>query len=257
MELKNFVIDDAVDYSHLFYLRALRKRVLPPEDLDEALRRWMEGTAVKPLAELVLRILQRTRARAVEEFYPGAGSTFEYLKLLLGLGAVGSEALEYTGIGPAASGRKLLTLHADETPAARFFPEETYRASDSSRTNTGKTVRVYNHNQELRHPSDGMISLSEFMSLAVAGPAVMSLRATCATKAVPRTTVKGRHVMLPALGEVLAACRRAGNDWQYRFVRGFDEGFFIPDGTGETGALLAFGGVGAEPEVGFEAISRG
>jgi hypothetical protein len=60
--------------------------------------------------------------------------------------------------------------------------------------------------------------------------------------------------MLPALGEVLAACRQIGGNWQYRFVKGFDEGFFIPDGTGETGALLAFGRAGNSPEPGFQFI---
>jgi hypothetical protein len=258
MELKSFVIDDAVDYSHLFYLRALRQRIAPPEQLDEALQRWMEGTAVKPLAELVLRVLQRTGARTVEEIYPGVGLTFEYLKLLVGAGDANRVAarLGYTGVGPEGSRQKLVTLHAEDDPPARFLTEVAYRAGDISRADTSPPLRVFNQNQELRHPSEGAISLAEFMSLAADGPAVLSLRVTCAAESVARTTVKGRHVMLPALGEVLAACEASGRDWQYRFVKGFDEGFFIPDGTGETGALFAFGRAGNSPEPGFQFIGE-
>ena len=47
MELKKFIIDDATDYSHLFYLRGLRKQNSNHEALDEDLKRWMEGTAVE------------------------------------------------------------------------------------------------------------------------------------------------------------------------------------------------------------------
>jgi hypothetical protein len=260
MELKSFIIDDAVDYSHLFYLRGIRQRTLPHEELDQALRRWMEGTAVKPLAELVLRVLQRTGARTVEEVYPGVGLTFEYLRLLLeaGGGREGNAELgvAYTGVGPEASRQKLLALHADEDPPARFLTEAAYGTRDSSLAPTSPTVRVYNHNQELRHRSEGAISLAEFMTRSAGGPAVLSLRVTCAVEAAARTTVKGRHVILPALGEVLATCAASQGHWQYRFLKGFDGDFFIPDGTGETGALFAFGGAGAEPEAGFELICR-
>ena len=257
MELKSFVIDDAVDYSHLFYLRALRQRA-QSQELDAALQRWMDGTAVKPLAELVVRVLERTGARTVEEIYPGVGLTFEYLKLLLSARlASRGESLRYTGVGPDASRRKLLTLHADEDPPARYVTEEEYRIGHSPRADAGPILRVYNQNQELRQTDEGLISLAEFMSLAADGPAVLSLRVTCASGPAARTTVKGRHVVLPALGDVLTACRAARDDWTYRLVERFDSGFFLPDTTGETGAFLAFGGAGLDVEPGFKRLSQG
>ena len=57
MELKRFIIDDAVDFSHLFYLRGQRLRASGNDGADDTLSQWMQGTAVKPVCEALVHVL--------------------------------------------------------------------------------------------------------------------------------------------------------------------------------------------------------
>jgi hypothetical protein len=254
MELKNFIVDDATDYSHLFYLRGLRGRQLGHDHIDDELRRWMNGTAAKPLAETVLHVLDSIDAREVSivEYFPGVGLTFEYLKLLLRLRSGSdnrkTEIVHMEGRGPAHLRNQFLVLQADE------YCDVTYREEDTPEMNPASAVVVFNQNQTVRYEELPKYDVDGFLRQGVER-SVVAMRVTRGRATEQRTTVKCRAVDLPGLQGVLNKFRQAGSNWYFRFIEGFDSGFFIPEQKGPTGLLLAYNVGRAWPLEGFEPIS--
>lgn len=255
MELKSFIIDDAVDFSHLFYLRALRARMAADEQLDEALKKWMEGTAVKLLAEVVVVGMQASGAARLVELYPGVGLTAEYVQLLLERDgrrdADGRPQLaEYVGCGPDSERNKLLVLHADQPARFSYLREVD---APSFLPNCSGSVAVLNQNHTVRYPHAGSIDIKAFLA-SYSGPAVLAIRCTGAQHDERHTSVKGRVIELPALERVLDECRRHGHGWQWRFLPAFDAGYFLPDGGGPTGLLIALRAESAAPVDRFQPL---
>jgi hypothetical protein len=241
MELKRFIIDDAIDYSHLFYLRALRARLGDEAYLDDALRKWMDGTAVQAVAEAVEHAATGFGdGFVVGEFSPGVGLTGEYVKLLVERraaagGAVSSVAL-YEGYGAPAGRNRFEVLHKDAGSSVAYFDECDAISADAERA---RHVLVLNLNQSLRMDVACSCSLEEFLRLR-AGAKVISMRVSTGAVSVDHTTVKGRIVTLPSMQSVVDLLRATGLAWHTRFVRGFDEGFLIPDGGEPCGLLIAY-----------------
>jgi len=241
MELKPFQVDDAIDYSHLFYVRALRARIDESAFLEGALKKWMDGTAVQMVAEAVVHVMSSLGTHvSIAEFSPGVGLTGEYVKLLLESGAaqgVRSSTVErYVGFGAAAGRDKFEILHKDAGCEAIFCDEATALSVDAKFSNH---VMVFNQNQGLRMDDPGICSLTEFLALR-AGAKVIALRVTTGEAAAVHTTVKGRIVELPAVAAVTEMLRGTGQAWHTRFVHGFDEGFLIPDGGKPCGLLIGY-----------------
>jgi hypothetical protein len=240
MELKNFIIEDATDYSHLFYLRGLRSRHSGRGPIDEELKRWMEGTAVKPLGEVVSHVLASVNSphRSIVEYYPGVGLTVEYVKLIFQENQATSEEplgviMSYEGRGPANLKNQFLVLQADQDIDVQY-------SSDLQSALSGTdVVTVINLNQSIRYDADSQFSLESFLESG-GGPKVLALRVTSGDESVWHMTVKGRPIKLPALGEVFDVCKQFGSHWNFRFIERFDGGFFLPMSGAPTGLLLAY-----------------
>jgi hypothetical protein len=248
MELKRFIIDDAVDFSHLFYLRALRAQMPAEQQLDEALKKWMDQTAVKLLAEVVLTVLQADPAiSTLAEIYPGVGLTGEYVQLLLEPRACQNGAAatlrltDYCGCGPESERNKLMVLHAGQSYRVSYLDETMASAVPWIDPHT---LIVLNHNQSLRYDHDPFIGVEQFLA-ARKGPAVIAVRCTAAEQDEPHTSVKGKLIQLPSQARIIDLCRRSGGPWSYRFLKGFDEGYLLPGGRAATGLLVAYRGLGA------------
>lgn len=257
MELKRFIIDDAVDFSHLFYLRALRAQMSVDQQLDEALKKWMESTAVKLLAEVVVAMMNAAAGvTRLREIFPGVGLTGEYVQLLLErrarLDPTGSDVrlCEYLGYGPASERNKLLVLHAGQPFRVTFHEEaevgEGLRADPTA-------VTVLNHNQSVRYNHDSIVQIERFLDGHV-GQLVIAVRCTTSEQDEPHMSVKGRLIQLPSTQRIFDLCRESGGHWYFRFLKGFDAGFFLPDEAGPTGLLVAYRGPGALPLKGFEPV---
>lgn len=242
MELKRFIIDDAVDFSHLFFLRGLRLMPRSAAETDESFARWMNASAVKPVAEVLAHLLNEQPGATVTEFYPGVGLAFEYLKLLRA--RAGAQAPVYRGCGPAATARKFITLHERDAGT----PEYQDDADPKALASVHGTLGFYNHDLSIRLDDESRVSLRDFLD-AVRGSALVAARVTTAERAQWHTTVKGRRVELPSLAETLQRCQPLG--CCYRFVKGHDAGFLLPDGT-ETGLLIAYTGSRQPPLRGFQ-----
>ena len=244
MELKRFIIDDAIDYSHLFYLRALRARLDDSAYLDNVLRKWMDGTAVQAIAEAAAHAATGLGESIVlGEFSPGAGLTGEYVKLLLERGASDRSALptliRYEGYGVPAYHNRFEILHRGAGCDVAYCGENEAVASGVDRS---RHVLVLNQNQSLRMDDPGGCSLNDFLALHSGGK-VIALRVTLGEATAAHTTVKGRVIELPAMSAVLTALRSTGQAWHTRLVHGFDEGFLIPDGGEACGLLIGYVGV--------------
>lgn len=258
MELKRFIIDDAVDFSHLFYLRALRAKMPADQQLDDALRKWMDQTAVKLLAEVVLAILKGDPAiSTLAEIYPGVGLMVEYVQLLLEQysrqegAAIPLRLTDYCGCGPEFDRNKLMVLHAGQPVCVSYLDETMANAIpwvDS------RTLLVLNQNQSLRYDHDPVIGVERFLA-ARQGPTVIAVRCTAAEQDEVRTSVKGKLIQLASHARILETCRRSGGAWSYRFLKGYDEGFLLPDGGAATGLLVAYRGTGAAMLGGFSSFS--
>ena len=242
MELKRFIIDDSIDYSHLFYLRALRARLGDDAAYpDDALRKWMDGTAVQAVAEAVEHAAMGLgEGFVVGEFSPGVGLTGEYVKLLLERSAAAGNAISsvarYEGYGALAGRNRFEVLHKDAGSSAAYFDERDAISVDTDRS---RHVLVLNHNQSLRMDVASTFSLEDFLRLR-AGAKVISMRVSTGAVSVDHTTVKGRIVTLPSMQSLLDMLRATGLAWHTRFMRGFDEGFLIPDGGAPCGLLIAY-----------------
>jgi hypothetical protein len=246
MELKDFAIDDALDYSQLFFLRALRTRPGDEALRDEQLARWMDDTAVKLVGDVADQLLQSLALdpqtpTTVGEFYPGIGATFEYLKLLLeDRSGEAPPSFSYLAFGPEALRLKFEVLHADELFAARYYSDTGPEAARLKAEERRPDLTIFNHNQSVRHRAEPGVSLDEFIPRA-AGPTLLAARATNADVDELQTTVKGRAVTVPSLKQLGKLCRQTGMSWAFRFIPGFDKDFFLPNGDSRLGLLLAYG----------------
>lgn len=254
MELKKFIIDNATDYSHLFYLRALRKRQSNQGAVDDELKRWMEGTAVKPIAEALHHVLNEIAGEtAIVEYFPGVGLTFEYLKMLLERCAASDPASKrisfFEGRGPASLHNQFMVLQQDDDYTVRYVDEKD-AASDMG---DGNTIGLFNYNQTVRYDTAPKAGLDQFLK-EWCGPAVISMRVTKGDAKEAHTNVMGRIIELPSLQEVIAQCRRVGEHWHYCFEEGFDSGFFLPDDKGPTGLFIAYTAGRPTSLKGFEPI---
>jgi hypothetical protein len=253
MRLDRFIIDDALDYGHLFVLRALRHRADDRALRDDQLDSWMRNTAVKVVAELAAHLLRGRpggvgRDVTVAELYPGVGCTYEYLKLLLERERRGTPPrLRYHACGPESCRLKFEVLHADDGYAIDYAADADAAAWLQSQAHAD--LVLFNHDQAVRYSTETAVGLDTFLTFA--GPAVLAARVTHAPDGRVVTTVKGRAVYLPALGHVQDQCCRANPAWMFHYVAGFDKDYFLPDGQGETGLLLGYLFPGAVPSPGF------
>lgn len=256
MELKKFIIDDATDYSHLFYLRGLRARNSGHETLDEELKRWMEGTAVKQTAEVLHHVIGQLPGGEMKlvEYFPGVGLTFEYLKLLLKMdlesGAAGEKQIAlFEGRGPPNLQNQFIVLQQDDDYAVQYKDESKVPVESAD----ASVVGLFNYNQTVRYSHAPTVDLTGFLKYWK-GPAVITMRVTGGPGKEIHTNVMGRAIELPPLREVVARCKDSGLHWYYRFDQGFDAGFFLPDARGPTGLFIAYTTGRPSPLKGFEAV---
>ncbi|MGJ4932280.1 hypothetical protein ACQR1I_35620 [Bradyrhizobium sp. HKCCYLS2038] len=238
MELKSFIIEDATDYSHLFYLRGLRSRQEAGGVTDDDLKRWMDGTAVKPLGELVAHVLEslETTRHAIIEYFPGVGLTAEYAKLVLQRNASSqaSRRIErYEGRGPAKFANQFLVLQADEDVDVQYCPDLLSPVDDEG------AVTIVNMNQSVRYEDECEASLEALLRPGI-GPKILAMRVTSGDQDVWHMTVKGRAIKLPSLKSIRDLCGKFGRHWNFRFLDRFDAGYFLPTPGPSTGLLLAY-----------------
>lgn len=239
MRLGGFIVEDALDYTHLFLLRGLRDRSRAVA-MDERLERWMATTSVKPVAEAAVELLAAaggaSRMRTVAEVYPGVGCTFEYLKYLGRNHSAGPLTVSHCGIGPAAGRRKYEVLHRQEPEPCSYLAE-----TDGLDWLAGAScdLVIYHQNQSVRDAGEPAVGLDAFLEHTASCPRLLLAVRVAASDEQVRLTVKGHAVRVPAIRRVLDQCRRARGGWQTRYFPGFDSAFLIPDGQAETGLLVA------------------
>lgn len=253
MELKSFIIEDATDYSHLFYLRGLRLKSARDGAVDEEMKRWMSGTAVRPIAEVVAHVI-KTRGfvqSSLVEYFPGVGLTGEYVKYIIGRerdgSGMSSSVVRYEGRGPANLKGQFLVLQAEAEM------ETDYSTDLSAPANARNTVTIINLNHSIKYNEAPQFSLEKFLH-SFDGPMVIVLRASSGDRPAEHTTVKGRTMQLPALADVKAMLKVPSRDFQFRFVESFDAGFFLPTDGAPTGLLLAYDAQGGNLLDGFARI---
>jgi hypothetical protein len=249
MELKSFIIEDATDYSHLFYLRGLRSRQEAGGVTDDDLKRWMDGTAVKPLGELVAHVLEsmETTRHSIIEHYPGVGLTGEYAKLVLQTNAssrVSRRIERYEGRGPARFANQFLVLQADEDVDVRYCADLLSPADDEH------AVTIMNLNQSVRYDEECAAPLEALLHSS-AGPKILAMRVTSGDEDAWHMTVKGRAIKLPAIKNVRDLCLKYGRHWNFCFLDRFDAGYFLPTSGPSTGLLLAYDAGREWPSVGY------
>lgn len=252
MELKNFIIDDATDYSHLFYLRGLRFQDSADGPVDDELKRWMEGTAVKPIAEVVAHLIGALgiSQASLVEYFPGVGLAGEYVKLILQQQRAASglrTVVVYEGRGPAALKNQFLVLQAEDSVDVRYSDDLQLPPAAAD------LVTIVNFNHSVKYDAPPPMSLEEITG-ASQGPLVVALRATAADRGIVHTTVKGRRIELPSVADIRSQLRAAGSHWRFRFIEKFDAGFFLPAAGAPTGLLLAYDARRDLPLDGFEKV---
>jgi hypothetical protein len=265
VELKDFIVEDALDFTHLFFVRALRAGRLADTLPDKGLMRWMEGSAAKFVAEVAHSILvasagENTAPFPVMELYPGIGVSFEYLKFLWEsqdaiTGHHTRIQLRYKACGPEASRRKFEVLHADDEYPCSYVVDQTCGVEYLRETNQEPGLAIYNHDQSLHHMEDPVITLEDFLAAAL-GPRLLTVRVSTTGEDQIRTTVKGRRLRLPTVRGVLEQCLRTAPTWYYRTIPDYDAGYFLPVAEASVGLLLAYT-AGNNPGLpGFQELRR-
>lgn len=254
MPLKDFFVNDSLDFTHLFFLRALRTNGMSESAAfkDEELDRWMKGTAVRPIAETAAYLLRKKgEGLSVTEVHAGVGVTFEYLKLLLEA-TKGFFSLEYKGVGLAENQLKFEVLHAGERYPSRFVPED--RAAEFSGQAENRSLTIINADREIRESVGSTIRWED--SIVSGRQTLLALRVTDAEADDRRTTVKGREVWLPALSRVFQLCREHNTYWYFRLFPAFDSAFFLPEpNVGEPMLLIAYSADAPLPCDGFTELT--
>lgn len=248
MELKEFLIEDALDYSHLFFLRALRMRLSEHGLREEGLLKWMEGTGVRFLAELVLEVLKNQADRegcrlTVTEFYPGVGLTFEYIKYLLDSPTPSCKLsvrdLHYEGCGPASYRLKFEVLHQNDVCTFRYFEENLTGRDYLANIFEASNLVFFNHHQSIRYKDETQLTIEQFLH-GTRVPAILAVRVVSSENDELKTTVKGRTMKIPSISRILGLCHQNDPFWCYRVVPSLDAAFFLPDGGAEINLMLAY-----------------
>lgn len=252
MELKSFIIEDAVDYSHLFYLRGLRYKSNNTNAADDELTRWMGATAVKPMAEVVAHLANHCRDRDVRlvEWFPGVGLTGEYARFLLQPrdgGRAAKSIVSYTGRGPAVLKNQFMVLQTDKEIEVDYSDNLGVSPADEG------SIAVVNLNHALKYESDPDFDLSAFIATCTA-PVIVAMRLDLGSEAAWHTTVKGRRVKLATLSEAKSLLKASGRSFSYRVIEKFDAGFFLPIKGRQTGLVLAYAGGPTQQLEAFEAV---
>jgi hypothetical protein len=248
MELQPFIVDNALDCTHLFSLRALRARRWGTGSHDDSLVRFLERTAIKPVAELALDLLQAGNGNGgkmvVAECHPGLGLTFEYLKLLVETAAGAAQVqarkdLLYQACGPEELKLKFEVLHSQDLYPIHYYHDGAGEPQRWLLAANAAQIAIYNHNQSLVQPEEPALKLADFLE-QVQAPALIAVRLAKAEEEQWRTTVRGRSLKLPVLKQVLAQCRKNNPFWHYRVTTDHDSDFFLPCSGGQTELLLAY-----------------
>jgi hypothetical protein len=229
MPLHEFHLEDGLNVSAIVSLRARRRAGGETGIGNIEVSRWIDLTQSETLASIAAILLDDGPARpVVMEYDPGYGLFLESLKLALAQRAP-ARSISYIGIGPERMWRRLSLLHCGEQPIPRFVARPEGGQAD---------LVILSHATGLREP-EGPGTAPETLIPQLCGRALMAVRVVEGSQPIRRTTVAGRQVQLPALSEILALCRAAG-EWSFRYLRGHDSGYFLPEDKLETGLLLAY-----------------
>lgn len=241
MPLKDFLIDDSLAIAHLLAIRARRQ---PKSNetayfaADDDLQTWMESHHARMVASAAASALEacaESGLRQVTECYAGVGLVFEYLKLQEESKGRFTANLAFQAIGPAAGRVKFERLHAEGPYEASYASDPA--PSELRRLLAGSALVIYNHEHAIRQNAALTIPLDEVIE---ATPAALLVVARVARRAgAARSTIKGRRVELPDLDGLVSTCLRRHPHVQYLFVPNYDERFFLPDSSSDTGLLIA------------------
>ncbi|HEB71730.1 MAG TPA: hypothetical protein ENI77_03820 [Nitrospirae bacterium] len=255
MELKDFMLDDAFDFSHLFLVRTMRRSVIAEEFSDEGLKSFIERDDASELASAGAKLLKQIADRSgkrpvVSEVYPGVGVTYEYMKLMWERD--GREPFTYHGIGESAYGRKFITVQAVDQDWRDFSYAEvdTISIHNIEEMSERSDLLIINLNRHFR--SEAAATIDAGACLAVMKSSVLvSVRVSESDEEVIRTTIKGIERRLPALSQIIESFLATGAPWRFKYLPGFDEGFMLPGANERAGILLAYVAPGQVEVAGF------
>jgi len=241
MELKDFILNDSLDFSHLFYVRSLRVKTIESDMKDAGLMNWIEGCAFRFIAETLYDLWEHklfdNPQVHITEISPGSGMTFEYLKYLRESKS-NSFDMHYKAWGPEKYQLKFDVLHVRDDYAFDYVAVEHIKPL-SKEVTQDTDILIVNHDQWLQSDEGGECDVLNCLQ-EVEKPTLMAVRVTIAEESEVATTVRGKEVILPSLPRVLELCGQKDSDSCYRYFSHFDKNFFLPSGGSEIGLLLLY-----------------
>lgn len=246
MPLQDFFVEDSLAFSHLFFLRTMRRHrsVSEGSGLDDPeFDRWMAGTVVKHIAETAATILgvgaQRLSPHQFKiiEFYGYVGLTFEYLKLLIESSQSPDDLLSGLVCGPIGARLKFDVLQSEDRHPSHYLADGKDVEELLTSGGSGADLVIYNHYEAVHRGWFVSHSLSNIIQ-RISCPIVAAVRVALDGKETTRYSIRGQRVVLETVTALKTYLHSVPGNWMYRLLPGIDDGFFLPpdspvDGDGE------------------------
>ena len=265
LPFSDFALDDGIDFTRLFAIRALRTKLedsaFSGERLAEAMKDTAESLVAPTVAELILSLKDGdTSTLSVLEFYPGAGILFEYMKYLLEVPSDNRNddnrvVLRYRAWGAESYRLKFEVLHGDDSHHISYMPDHNGDGHQLLKTVCESDLVIYNHAESVRHRTVPHTDLTSVLGVSSV-PTLIVARVISSDNENQLTTVKGRTLNIPTANHILTLCQDNDPFWQFKYVHGFDAGFMLPIEGIETGLLIGYTARRPLALSGFEAMER-
>lgn len=265
MPLKTKLIEDSIDYTHLFYLRTMQDEELHRGLIDdEAMKKWMEASAVSKIANAAFSVLDRRKMLCekeikIVEIFPGVGVTIEYLDLLIKQKNQDEDIdydinIKHIAVGPEAYELKYNVLHENRALKSKYYRAEDWKSKAKAVADDIENcgLLIINHNQEFLQRESTSLDYMDIVEKYDV-PTILACRVTENTTEEIRTTIKGKDVTLRPLASLLNRLREMDNNWLYSYYSKFDSEFMLPSSEYNNGLFL---GATAKTKISLEGFQE-
>lgn len=238
MELPDFIVNTAVEYSQFFLVRSCRKQKQDSGAAEDAVERWLSASAATDVSKLAAEYLADSHPIRLLEVYGGLGHSLESIRYFAEKAGEFLCPSEYISYDNNNENRVLSYLNRGERIDIRTYSLDQKTEFLQEVRRDGPSLLVYNQNRTIRADHEPNLGWEEVIRSSSPDMAVV-LALRCGALATTRTTVRGRRIFLPDVPTVLNRLSKWREGWYYRVESGFDEGWFLPDGQAPSSLLLA------------------